>query len=456
MKQKVKKPLPHVVLVGRPNVGKSSLFNALLQRRRSITDPTRGVTRDPISEVYSDGDFSFSLLDTGGFTLDKDEMSSLIREKTLSAVALADLIIFIIDVMEWTGEDKEFLDWLRPYSDKLILVVNKVDSPKRMDRFYEFLGMGISEVLPVSASHLIGIGDLRDKIKDRLEILALTSEDIPEEYKEDSEQEEFAELREGDTRIKIAIVGKPNAGKSTLINHLSGKEVSIVSSIAGTTRDVVKTEFKHGKTWYEVWDTAGIRRKSKVGDSVEYYSVHRAIDSLTYADVVYLLIDSQEDLSAQDKKIAYQIVKRGKPIIICFSKWDLLIKEKNLLEAMTDRLHFLFPILEFAPVVPISSLEGEGFEELFKKTHRAYKELHTKLETPRLNDSLKTWAADYPPPRPFKVKFLTQVSTDPVKFVLFVNRSQDFPSSYVSYIKNKIRSIGPAHIPFQLEVKSSQ
>lgn len=440
------------MLVGRPNVGKSSLFNALLQRRRSITDSARGVTRDPISEIYTDGDFSFSLLDTGGFTLEKDEMSSLVREKTLSSVALADLILFTIDVMEWTGEDKEFLDWLRPYSHKLILVVNKVDSPKRMDRFYEFLGMGISEVVPVSASHLIGIEDLRNTIKDRLEILFLTKE---ENLRED-EDEEFAEFQEGDTRIKIAIVGKPNAGKSTLINHLAGKEVSIVSSIAGTTRDVVKTEFKHGKTWYEVWDTAGIRRKSKVGDSVEYYSVHRAIDSLIHADVVYLLIDSQDDLSAQDKKIAYQVVKRGKPIIICFSKWDLLLKEKNLLEAMTDRLHFLFPILEFAPVVPISSLDGEGFEELFKTTHRAYKELHTKLETSRLNDSLKTWSADYPPPRPFKVKYLTQVSTDPVKFILFVNKSQEFPSSYVSYIKNKLRSIGPAHIPFELEVKSSQ
>jgi GTP-binding protein len=327
-------------------------------------------------------------------------------------------------------------------------VVNKVDTPVRMNRYYEFLGLGLSPVFPLSATHTRGLEELRNFIEERsLEIQATREK----EEMTDGE----AEFKEGDTRIRIAIVGRPNAGKSTLINHLSGKEVALVSPVAGTTRDVLKTEFKHGKTWYEIWDTAGIRRQSRVGDSVEYYSVHRALESIEMADVVYLLVDAQQDLSTQDKKIAYQVVKKGKPIILCFSKWDLLTAEKNLLEAMTDRLHFLFPILDFAPVVPISSVKGEGFEDLFRKTHRVFKEVFTRLETPRLNEALRTWAADFPPPRPFKVKYLTQVSIDPVKFILFVNQADDFPSSYLSYIKNKIRSLGPAHIPLKLEVRSS-
>ncbi len=432
--------LPLISIIGRPNVGKSTLFNRLIGKRRAITDPTPGVTRDPIPERWLLGNHPVTLVDSGGVKLEKDKMDSLVSEKSLSLLSMSDIILFLVDCTELTAEDEMLFKTLRPYSDKVVLVVNKIDDESREDLIWNFYQHGYQRVVGISAAHGLGIEELEDTL---LGILNLERSEIePEEVE----------------TIKIAIMGKPNTGKSTLTNFLTGRDVSIVSDIAGTTRDVMRATFTYKGTDYTVLDTAGIRRKGKVEEDVEYYSVNRAIKAIDEADVVLLMMDVIEGLSEQDKKIASLIVRQGKGIILVLNKIDLLPGIPNEMEAIKDRVRFLFPILNFAPMVPISAREGNEVGKLLDTVWAVWKQLNKRVDTGVFNNALRTWCSEYQPPRSseghYKILYGTQVSVTPVRFLLFVNRVKAFPETYLSYIKNKMRvDLGINYIPIEISIR---
>ncbi len=432
--------IPVVSIIGRPNVGKSTLFNRLIGKRRAITDPTPGVTRDPIPERWLLGNHPVTLIDSGGVKVDRDSMDDLVAKKSLGLLAISDAIVFMMDCTEVTAEDRELLEYLRPYTDKIVLVVNKIDDPKRENLLWEYYEYGYQRILGISAAHGLGIEELEDTLLGMLDLVSL------EEALEEAE------------RVKIAILGKPNTGKSTLTNLLVGKDISIVSDIAGTTRDVVMGSFNYKGTDFTVLDTAGIRRKSKVEEDVEYYSVNRAIKTIDEADVVLLMIDSVEGLADQDKKIANLIVRRGKGIILVLNKIDLLAGIGNELEAIKDRVRFLFPILNFAPITSISALQGQDIGKLLDMVWTVWKQLNKRVDTARLNESIKVWGEAYQPPRGsgghYKVYYGTQISANPVKFLFFVNRIKEFPQIYIQYLKNCIRKdLGFTLIPIEIDLR---
>ena len=432
--------LPLISIIGRPNVGKSTLFNRLIGKRRAITDPTAGVTRDPIPERWLLGNHPVTLVDSGGVKLDKEGLDFAVSEKSLSLLSMSDIIIFLMDVTEITGEDQMLLKELRPYTDKVVLAVNKVDDSSRDDLVWNFFSYGYQRVVGISAAHGLGIEELEDTLLGMLNLER--TEEIPDEPE----------------TIKIAIMGKPNTGKSTLTNLLTGRDISIVSDIAGTTRDVMRGTFVYKGTEYTVLDTAGIRRKSKVDEDVEYYSVNRAIKTIDEADVVLLMVDVKEGLADQDKKIAQLIVRRGKGIILVLNKIDKLSGMQNELEAIKDRVRFLFPILNFAPLMPISALEGQEIGKLLDMVWQVWRQLNKRVDTSDVNSALKVWTTEQEPPRGpqghFKVLYGTQISENPVRFLFFVNRISQFPDTYVSYLKNCIRKeFGFSYIPVEISLR---
>ncbi|MGH0052290.1 MAG: ribosome biogenesis GTPase Der [Sphaerochaetaceae bacterium] len=432
--------IPVISIVGRPNVGKSTLFNRLIGKRRAITDPTPGVTRDLIPERWYVGNHPVTLIDSGGIKVEREGFDDLVATKSLSLLSQSDAIIFMMECTEVTAEDQELLDALRPYSEKVVLVVNKVDDPKRDDLVWEYYQYGFQRVVGISASHGLGIEHLEDAL---LGMLSLESiENAPEEPE----------------RVKLAIMGKPNTGKSTLANLLVGSDVSIVSDIAGTTRDVVMGAFSYKGSDFTVLDTAGIRRKSKVEEDVEYYSVNRAIKTIDEADVVLLMVDATEGLADQDKKIANLIVRRGKGIIIVLNKIDLLSGIGNELQAIKDRVRFLFPVLGFAPITSISALNAQDIGKMLDTVWGVWRQLNKRIETAQLNEAIKEWGEAYQPPRGskghYKVYYGTQISTNPVKFLMFVNRIKEFPKIYVQYVKNCIRrDLGFTQIPIEIDLR---
>ncbi len=433
--------IPVVAVVGRPNVGKSTLFNRLIGKRQSITDPTPGVTRDPVEGDYTFGERTVRLVDTGGFKVEREGIDAQVTQKSIDVLKRADLVLFLMDVTLVTPEDEAFAQILRNYSEKILLGVNKVDNPEREADVWNFYSFGFDHVIGLSAAHGIGISELEEKFEELIDF------DKPRES---------GTLSEAD--IKIALLGKPNTGKSTLINRLIGKETAIVSDIPGTTRDVVEGRFEYRHIHYRVMDTAGIRKKKRVGENVEYYSVNRAIKTIEEADVVLLMIDAVEGLGDQDKKIATQIVKKGRGVILILNKWDLVQALPNQMEAIEDRTRFLFPILEFAPMFPLSAVTGEGLEKVLDAVYKVWKQLNYRIETSALNSALKRWVEKTEPPRfnkgRYKILYGTQTGTNPVHFILFVNRKKNFPESYQQYIKNNIRSeLGFSSIPIEVELR---
>jgi GTP-binding protein len=457
--------LPIVVLAGRPNVGKSTLFNRLLHKRRTITDPTPGVTRDPIE---TDGFISgrpVRLIDTGGFKLERslvqnkktansNAMDDLVLEKTLETVKKANLIVLLLEAGEITSEDEEFIALLRPYQERLIIAVNKTEGGRREADSWNLLSYGFDKVFMISAEHGDNIGDLEDEIINRLDFSAV---------------EEAAEEQRP---IRIAILGKPNTGKSTLSNRLTASNASIVSEIPGTTRDVVEGSFRWNSVTknrtseksriydFVILDTAGIRRKTKVTENIEYYSVNRAIKTINEADIVILMIDAQEGLSEQDKKIAALAHDKGRGIIMALNKWDTMPRIKNTFEAEVDRIHFFFGKMEFAPIVAVSARDGIGIDKLLSTAITMYSQLNTRIETSRLNEALERWLEETPPPSGphtrFKVKYAVQSSVNPVNFIIFTSRTQAVTDAYISYLRNKIRKdLGFSMIPVDIRVRAS-
>lgn len=439
----INKLFPRVAIVGRPNVGKSTLFNRFLGIRRAITDPTPGVTRDPVETVCRIGGRTIYLVDTGGFRLEGEGIDELVTEKSLSIIEDSDLVLLLLDVTETTPEDESFIEYLRQYAGKVLVVVNKVDNPSREQSVWNFHSLGFGHVVGISAAHGYNFDVLTDTVLKLLDFEAYSGEE-PEARHD----------------IALAILGKPNTGKSTLVNLLTGRETSIVSDVPGTTRDVIEGSFEWSGRRFRILDTAGIRRKSRVGDNIEYYSVNRAIKAIDEADVVLLMIDVEEGLTEQDKKIASLIVDRGKGVVLVLNKWDKGESTRNRFEAVSDRVRFLFPVLGFAPLVAISALKNEGIEKLLKTAAMVNGELGRRVDTGKLNRALKTWTTELAPPtvgrKRYKIRYMTQVSVRPVRFVLFVNRLYGFPTEYTQYIKNKIRkTLGFSHIPINLDLRET-
>jgi GTP-binding protein len=432
--------IPVVAIIGRPNVGKSTLFNRLVGKRRAITDPTPGVTRDPIPERWLLGNHPVTLIDSGGVKMEQEGLDSLVSEKSLSLLDKADAIVFLMECTGVTAEDLMLAERLRPYSDKLVLVVNKVDDISRDSLVWDYFSYGFQRVVGISAAHGLGIEELEDTLLGMLDLVEL--DEAPQET----------------PRVKLAIMGKPNTGKSTLTNYLNGSDISIVSDIPGTTRDVVQGGFSYKGSDFTVLDTAGIRRKSKVDEDVEYYSVNRAIKTIDICDVVLLMIDSVEGLSEQDKKIASLIVRRGKGVVLVLNKIDLLKGVGNEIEAIKDRVRFLFPILSFAPLVDISALKGRNIGKLLDTVWAVWRQLNKRTDTAQLNNALRAWAETYQPPRGssghFKVYYGPQVSVTPIRFLFFVNHVKAFPAVYVQYLKNCIRrDLGFTMVPLEVDLR---
>lgn len=440
--------LPMVAIAGRPNVGKSTLFNRFMRRRLAIVDPTPGVTRDPVeATAFIDGK-PVHLVDTGGFKLDRDigsreaEMDELVVEKSLSIIKRSDLVLLILEAGKITGEDEEFIRILRPMWDKVIVAVNKCEGGSGEDISWNYLQYGFKELLFISADHGDHITELAKAINERLD---------------------FSKVEEGvdEPAIKIAIMGKPNTGKSTLSNRLTHTQNSIVSDYAGTTRDVVEGSFTYGKRKFEVLDTAGIRRRAKVKENVEYYSVNRAIKTLDECDIVFLMIDAEQGLADQDKKICSLAYERGRGIIFVLNKWDLKDQSKKVYKDTVDYIQYMFGQMQFAPILRLSALNGDGIKELMETTIKMYKQLTTKIETSALNKALEDWLFRYPPPATkaihFKIRYMTQTSANPVVFRIFATSPDNVPESYVTYLKNRIREdLGFDSIPVQLNMKASR
>jgi GTP-binding protein len=434
--------LPAVVLTGRPNVGKSTLFNRMLHKRKAITDPTPGVTRDPVEADCLIGGKPLRLIDTGGFKLAQSEgIDKLVVEKTLATLKRADLIVLILEAGEITSEDEEFISLLRPYREKLIVTVNKTEGGRRQADAWNILSLGFDKIFMISAEHGDNIGELEQEIVKRLDF---------------SKVEETRE----DEPVRIALLGKPNTGKSTLSNRLTSTNASIVSEIPGTTRDTIEGNFRWKARNFVILDTAGIRRKTRVTENIEYYSVNRAIKTINDADIVILMIDAEEGFSDQDKKIAALAHDKGRGIIFALNKWDIMPQLKNTFKDVSDRIHFLFGQMEYAPIVPVSAKDGTGVDKLLSTAVKMYRQLNLRIGTSQLNQSLEQWLTEYPPPSGprtrFKIKYAVQKSANPVHFIFFASRSKAISEAYISYLRNKIRKeLGFSMIPVQVEIKSS-
>ncbi len=419
----------------------------MLGRRRSITHSNPGVTRDPVEEACTLGGIRALLIDTGGFAPEGEAIDRVVSGRSLATARAADLILLVLDAAETTPEDEDFMSLLRPLSDKLLLVVNKVDTPDRDSLVWNAHSYGFPRVIGVSAAHGRNLPEIKELIaallEERASELKTTDRETPEPQGE---------------AVRIAILGKPNTGKSSLANRLTGDDRSIVSPVPGTTRDVVQARFEHRGRAFDILDTAGIRRKSRVTDAVEYYSVNRAIESIERADLVFLMIDATQGLVDQDKKIAGQALKEGRGIVIVPSKWDLLGKAPDLVARVSDQLRFQFPVLGFAPIAPISSLTGYGIRALLDTAISVWDQLHRRVTTGRLNSALESWMEHYPLPGrgKYKIRFATQVGSNPIQFVIFVNRPLGFPASYISYLENCIRrDLGFPQVPIAVEVRKS-
>ncbi len=440
---------PLLVIAGRPNVGKSTLFNRFMHKRIAITDPTPGVTRDPVEgDTFILGK-PIHLMDTGGYKLTRDigtmeaVMDDLVVEKTLEKIQKADLILLLLEANQITPEDEEFIQELRPYWNKVIAAVNKTEGGKNQNFAINYMKFGFKELLFISAEHGDKIPELQEKIISNLD---------------------FSKVQESEINslpIRIAILGKPNTGKSTLSNRLTHSKSSIVSNYAGTTRDVVEGSFSYNNKNFIILDTAGIRRKAKVTENVEYYSVNRAIKTLDECDIVFLMIDAQEGLAEQDKKICSLAYEQGRGIIFVLNKWDTQEKGRTPIKKAEENIHIMFGQMNYSPIICISALEGEGIKLLLDTTLELYKQLTTKVSTSILNTALKDWIFKYPPPASrtahFKIRYMVQTGVNPVNFVIFATRPEVVPLTYIQFLKNRIREdLGFDKIPVQLEIKASR
>ena len=417
---------PVVAIVGRPNVGKSTLFNVLAGERISIVQDTPGVTRDRIYAEVSWLDYNFTLIDTGGIEPDSgDIILSQMREQAQIAIDTADVIIFITDVRQGLVDaDQKVADMLRRSKKPIIRAVNKVDDFKKyMPDVYEFYNLGIGDPVPVSAASRLGIGDLLDEV----------AKHFTQEMLEEAE----------DDRPRIAIVGKPNVGKSSLINRLTGENRVIVSDIAGTTRDAIDTDIKYNGREYVFIDTAGLRRKNKIKEELERYSIIRAVTAVERADVVIIVIDATEGVTEQDAKIAGIAHERGKGIIIAVNKWDAIEKDDKTIYKHTEKIRQILSFMPYAEILFISAKTGQRTGRIFETIDVVLENNSMRVATGVLNEIMAEAVAMQQPPtdkgKRLKLYYITQAAVKPPTFVIFVNDKNLMHFSYTRYLENKIR-----------------
>ena len=417
---------PTVAIIGKPNVGKSTFFNYIVGSRISIVEDTPGVTRD---RVYAETNWrgrNFTVVDTAGIEPESDDtIISQMREQAKIAIDIADVILFLTDVKQGvTAADQEIAIMLKKSKKPVVLVCNKADNMSRdRNEIYEFYNLGMGEPYPVSAANALGIGDVLDALY----------ENFPE--KSDDEDD--------DGRIKVAVIGKPNVGKSSLINKILGENRTIVSNIAGTTRDAIDTEYENEYGKYVLIDTAGIRRKSKVSESIEKFSIMRTLLAIERADVCLMMIDANEGVTDQDAKIAGEAHEAGKGIIIVVNKWNEYEKETGTLEKYKKDIYAKLSYLSYAPVIFISAKTGQRVDKLFNMINNVAEQNAMRVSTATLNQVINEAIAIVQPPtdkgKRLKILYGTQVSTKPPTFVIFVNNKELFHFSYERYLVNQIR-----------------
>lgn len=417
---------PIVAIVGRPNVGKSTLFNALAGEMISIVKDTPGVTRDRIYAEVTWLNREFTMIDTGGIEPDsRDIILSQMREQAQIAIDTADVIIFLTDVRQGLQDaDSKVADMLRRSGKPVVLVVNKVDSfEKFMPDVYEFYNLGIGEPLPISAASRLGIGDMLDEV----------TKHFPEGIGEEEE----------DDRPRIAIVGKPNVGKSSIVNKLLGKNRVIVSNIAGTTRDAIDTAIKYNGKEYIFIDTAGLRRKNKIKEELERYSIIRTVTAVERADVVLMVIDATEGVTEQDAKIAGIAHERGKGIIIVVNKWDAIEKNDKTMYEFEKQIRQTLAYMPYAEIMYVSAETGQRLNKLYEMIDMVMENQTLRVATGVLNEIMAEAVAMQQPPsdkgKRLKLYYITQVSVKPPTFVIFVNDKELMHFSYTRYLENKIR-----------------
>ena len=416
---------PTVAIVGRPNVGKSTFFNYIVGKRISIVQDEPGVTRD---RVYADATWkgkTFTLIDTGGIEPESEDIIvSQMRDQANIAIDIADVIIFLTDIKQGvTAADKEISLMLKKSKKHVVLVCNKADNyGKTSDDIYEFYNLGLGDPHPVSSVNAIGIGDVLDAIY----------EEFPETEKEDDEE-----------TIKVAIIGKPNVGKSSLVNKILGENRVIVSDIAGTTRDAIDSNFENEFGKYVFIDTAGIRRKSKVDEQIEKYSVMRSLLAVERADVCLLMIDANEGVTEQDRKIAGEAHEAGKATIIVINKWDTYEKDEHTIEQYKKQVYNDLAYLSYAPIIFISAKTGQRVNKLFEMINMVANQNAMRVSTAVLNQVLNEAIAIVQPPtdkgKRLRIYYMTQASTKPPTFIVFVNDKKLFHFSYERYLVNQIR-----------------
>lgn len=444
--------MKNIAILGRPNVGKSTLFNRLVGRRKSIVDSTAGVTRDIGIAKTSIDDIEFNIFDTGGLLdISEDILNEKVREKALkTATEDSDILLFLVDAHQNHPDDKHFINAIRKSNKPIILVINKVDADSHNQLINEFYSLGIKNMVSVSAEHNKGIDDLKEKIlniykgfnKNNLKNEKREAKKIIEnsENEDNKNLEEFISEK---NKINIAIVGKPNAGKSTLLNTLIGKERSIVSNIAGTTRDPIDETFNFNGNEICLIDTAGIRKKKNVNSDIEYYSVNRAIKSIEASDVCILMLDVFEGLTEQDKTIANLIIERKKGIVIAANKWD--IREKGI--TWNDYETYMketFPVLNYVFYAKVSATRKKDAEKLLSLAIRVAKTRKQKFETHSLTETFVRATREYTISAggsPFKIFYATQTGINPPAFAIFCNNPHKLNSHYRRYLENKFREI---------------
>ncbi|SDL56813.1 GTP-binding protein [Dendrosporobacter quercicolus] len=429
-----------MAIVGRPNVGKSTLFNQIGKKRVSIVEDMPGVTRD---RIYLDAEWlnhEFTMIDTGGIQIETDDrMLTAIRHQAQLAIEEADVILFIVDGKTGlTSADEEVGGILRNTRKPVVLTVNKVDSAKAMDEIYEFYNLGLGEPIPISASNALNLGDLLDKVV----------ESLPKEHESDGEIDQ----------IRVAVIGRPNVGKSSLVNALIGQERVIVSDIPGTTRDAIDTHFSKEGTNFVLIDTAGMRRKAKIDLPVERYSVIRSLRSVDRSDVVLIVIDAVDGVTEQDKKIAGYAHEAGKGIVIIVNKWDLVEKDSKTSLRFTETIRNELGFMQYAPVLFTSALTKQRIHRVIELIKFAAEQHAMRISTSVLNQVISDATAINPPPsengRRLKIYFTTQADVKPPTFIFFVNDPEIMHFSYLRFLENRLReSFGFEGTPLKLVVR---
>ncbi len=417
---------PIVAIIGKPNVGKSTFFNYLVGHRISIVQDTPGVTRDRIYAETNWRGRNFTLVDTGGIEPDSEDIIlSQMREQANLAIAMANVIIFLTDVKQGvTAADREIALMLKKSRKPIVLVCNKADNFEQgTQESYEFYNLGIGDPYPISATNALGIGDVLDAVYEK----------FPEKMENEDEKDQ----------IKVAVIGKPNVGKSSLINKILGQNRTIVSDIAGTTRDAIDTEFENENGKYVLIDTAGIRRKSKIKESIEKFSIMRTLLAIERADVCLMMIDATQGVTDQDTKIAGEAHEAGKGVIIVVNKWDAVEKETGTLEQYKKEVYDKLKYLSYAPIIFISAKTGQRVHKLFEMINNVNAQNSLRVSTSILNQVINEAIAIVQPPtdkgKRLKIYYGSQVSTKPPTFVIFVNNKELFHFSYERYLVNQIR-----------------